>query len=139
MNLAVMQPYIFPYLGYYQLVNAVDTFVFFDDVNFINKGWINRNNILQQNQALRFTIPLMKASQNRLINEIELSDYGKWRGDFLKTIEMNYKKASHFTLIYEWLNSFLGKDYKMIGELAAESVVAVADLVAQLYRNSAGG
>ena len=48
MRLAVMQPYLFPYLGYYQLVNAVDKFIFFDDVNFINRGWINRNQIFQK-------------------------------------------------------------------------------------------
>ncbi len=54
MKLGIMQPYVFPYLGYYQLVNAVDTFVFFDDVNFINKGWINRNQLLNQDQPLKF-------------------------------------------------------------------------------------
>ena len=57
-RIAVMQPYLFPYLGYYQLVQAVDTFVFFDDVNFIMKGWINRNQILQQDQAHKFVLPL---------------------------------------------------------------------------------
>ena len=46
MTLAIMQPYIFPYIGYYQLAGAVDKFVFLDDVNYINKGWINRNNII---------------------------------------------------------------------------------------------
>lgn len=124
-----MQPYIFPYLGYYQLVHAVDTFVFFDDVNFINKGWINRNNILQQDKPLRFTVPLVKASQNKLINEIEIADYGKWRKEFLKTVEMNYKKAPHFTLINEWLTVFLANDQKLISEFAAESVTAIARLL----------
>ena len=46
-SIAVMQPYIFPYLGYFQLINAVDEFVFYDDVNFIKQGWINRNQILK--------------------------------------------------------------------------------------------
>ncbi|MDZ7898224.1 MAG: WbqC family protein [Arcicella sp.] len=45
MKLAIMQPYIFPYIGYFQLIKAVDKFVLYDDVNFINKGWINRNRI----------------------------------------------------------------------------------------------
>ena len=109
MTIAVMQPYIFPYLGYYQLVNAVDSFVFFDDVNFINKGWINRNRILVNNEDFRFTIPLIKASQNRLINEIEISDFRKWRTDFLRIIEGNYKKAPCFSFFYEWLSNFLHK------------------------------
>src|SRR5437016_5023773 len=102
MTVAIMQPYFFPYLGYFQLVNAVDTFVFFDDVNFINKGWINRNQVLQQNTPLRFTVPLLKASQNRKINEIELSDFPAWRKQFLRSIEMNYKRAPFFDIVFKW-------------------------------------
>ncbi len=129
MTVAIMQPYIFPYLGYYQLVNAVDTFVFFDDVNYINKGWINRNNILQQDKPLKFTIPLAKASQNRLINEIEISGYTKWRKDFLKSVEISYKKAPQFSFVFKWLNEFFTKDYLLISELAADSVKEVAKLL----------
>ena len=46
MKLGIMQPYFFPYIGYFQLINAVDEFLVYDNVNFIKKGWINRNNIL---------------------------------------------------------------------------------------------
>ncbi len=130
MTLAIMQPYFFPYLGYYQLVNAVDTFVFFDDVNFINKGWINRNQILQQNAPFRFTLPLNNASQNRKINEIEIADFSKWRRDFLKTIEYNYKKAPFFSFTLGWLNEMLfAKDYRLIGDLASDSIRSVASLL----------
>lgn len=130
MRLAIMQPYLFPYLGYYQLVNAVDKFVFFDDVNFINKGWINRNQILQQNEAFRFTLPLIKASQNRLINEIEIADFAKWRKDFLKQIEFNYKKAPCFAFIYPWLSDFLfAKEYKLVSDLTAGSVQSIAGML----------
>ena len=54
MIVGVMQPYLFPYLGYYQLVNHCDKFVFYDDVNFITRGYINRNNILSQGKACYF-------------------------------------------------------------------------------------
>ena len=125
-----MQPYLFPYLGYYQLVHAVDKFIFFDDVNYINKGWINRNQILQQNEAYKFTLPLIKASQNRLINEIEIAGYDKWRRDFLKQIAFNYKKSPCFEPVYAWLSDFLmAKEYTMVSELTADSVRAVADLL----------
>jgi hypothetical protein len=130
MRLAVMQPYLFPYLGYYQLVNAVDKFIFFDDVNYIVKGWINRNQILQQHEAYRFTLPLIKASQNRIINEIEIADFPKWRKDFLKQIEFNYKKSPCFAMIFPWLNDLLfSKEYKLVGELTADSILAVARLL----------
>jgi len=50
MKLGIMQPYFLPYIGYWQLINAVDKYVIYDDVNFINRGWINRNNILLNKQ-----------------------------------------------------------------------------------------
>ena len=130
MKIAIMQPYIFPYLGYYQLVGAVDQFVFFDDVNFMKKSWINRNQLLQHDKPLRFTIPLINASQNRLINEIELSEFSIWRKAFLKTIELNYKKAPHFGPIFKWMSEFFFlKEYSHIGTIAIASIKAVAVLL----------
>ena len=121
-----MQPYLFPYMGYYQLVHAVDTFVFFDDVNFIMKGWINRNQILRQDQAHKFVLPLEKASQNRLINEIPIADLVNWKKDFLRTIEFNYRKAPYFSHCYALLDEILSKKYAAISELAANSIKTVA-------------
>lgn len=95
MKIAVMQPYLFPYIGYFQLLNAVDMFVVFDDVNFIKKGWINRNNILVNRQKYLFTVPLKDASQNKLIKEVQIADDG-WQEKFLKTVAQSYKKAEFF-------------------------------------------
>lgn len=89
-----------PYIGYWQLINAVDKFVILDDVNYINKGWINRNNILVNGQAKLFTIPLSDASQNKKINEISISDDSKWSSSLLKTIEYNYKKAPFYNQVF---------------------------------------
>lgn len=94
--MGIMQPYVFPYIGYFQLINAVDKFVVYDDVAFINKGWINRNNILVGGKASMFTIPLVGASQNRLIQEIEIDNLTIWSKKFLKTIEQSYKKAPFY-------------------------------------------
>ena len=91
-----MQPYIFPYIGYFQLINAVDKFVIYDDVNFINKGWINRNRILNNGKDSLFSIPLKEASQNKLINEIDVNWDSAWKSKFMKTIEQCYKKAPFY-------------------------------------------
>jgi hypothetical protein len=95
-TVAIMQPYFLPYIGYWQLIAAVDEFVLYDDVNYINKGWINRNNILLNGQKHLITIPLQNASQNKLINEIELSNDPKWSLKILKTIEQAYRKAPFY-------------------------------------------
>ncbi len=95
-KIAVMQPYFFPYIGYFQLINSVDKFVILDDVNYIKKGWINRNYILVNSKPCLFTIPLVKPSQNKLINETEIAFESNWKKKFLKTIETGYAKAPIF-------------------------------------------
>ena len=100
MKLAIMQPYLFPYIGYFQLINTVEKFIVYDDVYFINKGWINRNRILVNGQPYMFTVPLTNASQNTLIKDLKLSIDEKWKNKFLKTLEINYKKAPFFEKIF---------------------------------------
>lgn len=100
MNIAIMQPYIFPYIGYFQLVHASDTFVFYDDVNYINKGWINRNNILLNGKAQLFTLPCKELSQNKLIKDIYLLDDPAPVQKILATMQMAYKKAPFFKEVY---------------------------------------
>ncbi len=96
MKTAIMQPYFFPYIGYFQLINAVDNFIILDDVNYINKGWVNRNNIYLNNEKKLITLPIKKASQNKKINEIEILADEKRKNKILKTIEYSYKKAPFF-------------------------------------------
>jgi hypothetical protein len=127
MKVAVMQPYIFPYIGYYQLINAVDKFVVYDDVNFINKGWINRNYILVNGSACLFSIPLKNASQNRLIQQVELSEEFNWRTKLLKTIEHSYKKAPCFTAVYPILTDVIMSQVTKIHELAVLSLKSVCN------------
>lgn len=98
MKLAIMQPYFFPYIGYFQLINSVDKFVIYDDVNYIKQGWINRNKILVQNKPLLFTLPLQNSSSFIKINDTFINDkvYNIWVIKFIKTIEQSYKKAPFY-------------------------------------------
>lgn len=91
-----MQPYFFPYIGYWQLLNAVDKYVVYDDVNFINRGWINRNRILINGQPSFFTLPLEGASQNKRISEIQVFDDKKTLQKNVRTLECAYKRAPCF-------------------------------------------
>lgn len=109
MKIAIMQPYIFPYIGYFQLINAVDKFVIYDDVNYIKKGWINRNNFLSHGKIHRFTIPLVNASQNRLINDTKISKNEDCIADLLNTISNSYKKAPCFDLVFSLIKEILSK------------------------------
>lgn len=103
MRLAIMQPYFFPYLGYFQLIHAVDAFVVYDDINFIKGGWINRNYMLANGNKQLFTLPLRGASPNRLINEVETGGQHK----ILQSLKHNYSKAPHFETVFPILEDIL--------------------------------
>lgn len=82
-----------PYIGYFQLMKAVDKYVVYDDVNYIKGGWANRNHILINGEKEMFTVTLQKASQNKLFNEIVIGDDFK---KLMKTLQMNYSRAINF-------------------------------------------
>ncbi len=88
-----MQPYFFPYLGYYQLAAGVDRFVFLDDAAFITRGFIHRNQILLDGKPYRFTLPVAHASQNRSIVEHRFAG-GFAR--FLQQLRHGYARAPYF-------------------------------------------
>lgn len=104
MKIALMQPYFFPYIGYYQLIKSVDTFVIYDDVNYIKQGWINRNRILLNGKEHLVTMNLKNSSSFKLINEIEI---GNNRTKLLKTIEQAYKRAPFFCEIFPIIEDIL--------------------------------
>ena len=85
-----MQPYFFPYIGYFSLINEVDVFCFLDDVNFINKGWVNRNYFRSRNTDLLLTIPLHKKSQNKKINEHFIFEKKEFDVKFSKILKESY-------------------------------------------------
>jgi len=121
-----MQPYVFPYIGYFQLVYATDVYVLYDDVNFINRGWINRNRILVNGKEMLFTIPCKDASQNKLINEVELHDDPKAMQKLLATIKMAYAKAPHFSAVFPMLED----------TLQLQGVTTIADLAIRSITNT---
>ena len=97
MKLAIMQPYLFPYIGYFQLIHAADLFVLYDDVNFRKQSWINRNKILLNGKDHTFTIPCRGVSSNKLINEIKLDNTKDFALNFFKLIHHGYEKKHLFT------------------------------------------
>jgi hypothetical protein len=99
-----MQPYLFPYLGYFQLIRAVDALVVYDDVNFIKGGWINRNFILARGAKQLLTLPLQGASPNLLINQVEV---GGRPEKLLESIRHCYSKAPHFATVFPMLEDIL--------------------------------
>ena len=145
MKLAIMQPYFFPYIGYFQLIAAVDKFIIYDDVNFINRGWINRNNILINGKAGLISVPLSGASQNKRIKDILPISESKWKHTLLKTIEQNYKKSPQFEVIFPMLQKLINIDAITISEFNYTGIKSVCEYLgittliipsSEIYANS---
>tara|TARA_B110000091_G_scaffold92636_1_gene101088 strand:- start:703 stop:1392 length:690 start_codon:yes stop_codon:yes gene_type:complete len=123
MQLAIMQPYFFPYIGYWQLISVADTFVIYDDVNFIKQGYVNRNNMLQNQKAHLFTLELIGASSNKKINEIKI---GGNSNKLLKTIKQNYSKASFYKDVFPVLDEILNNEEKELSKFLGFSLERIA-------------
>ena len=98
MILGAMQPYFLPYIGYWQLINSVDKFIVYDQVQFMKPGWINRNRILIDKKAFFFTIPLKSDSYSLNISERLISNqyFDKDVDKLLQSIRLAYGKAPYF-------------------------------------------
>lgn len=115
MRLAIMQPYFFPYIGYWQLMNAVDKFVIYDDVNYIKGGWINRNKIIENKEENYLTLPLQKSSPYKLINEINIFEPQKNKEKIYHRICVAYKKAPHYKdVIYLLKEAILNSEVNLV-------------------------
>ena len=124
MTLGIMQPYFMPYIGYWQLMAAVDTYVVYDDVNYIKGGWVARNNILLNGQKHMFTITLNGASPNKLFNEITIKDDFK---KFSRLIESAYRKAPYYAEVSALLNKIYNYGDKSLGAFMMNSFQVVLD------------
>jgi len=124
MKLAIMQPYFLPYIGYFQLIKAVNLFIIYDDVQFIKGGWINRNYILSNRNKSMFNLILKGASANKLINEISVqTDQNK----LLKTIYHSYKKAPYFEFIYPLIKNILDFEDKNLAKFIGNSIIHICN------------
>jgi len=128
-----MQPYFFPYLGYFQLINCVDTFILYDGVGFIKNGWINRNRLKSTNgHVFYISVPLDKKTSNahHTIAEVKIAHRQKWRQAMLKSVVSNYKKAPHFEEIFPSIEALFHFKTDSISAFNAKSIASVCELLA---------
>lgn len=102
LSLAIMQPYFLPYIGYFQLIAAVDEFLIYDNIKYTKKGWINRNRFLLNDKDAFFTLPLLKASDDLDVVERNLADVFN-RKKLLNQFRGAYGKAPQFEAIFPLL------------------------------------
>jgi hypothetical protein len=125
-KLAVMQPYFFPYIGYWQLIHAVDRFVIFDDVRYINRGWVNRNRLLINGEPSYFTASLQQSSQNKRICDTVLQPGDHWRSKLIKTVENTYRKAACFDTVFPVVKKVIRHETDNLADYLANQLQTLA-------------
>jgi len=126
MKIAIMQPYFFPYIGYFQLINAVDEFIIYDEIEYTKKGWINRNRILVNGKDEYITLPLKKSSDFLNVNERYLAD--TWEIEkckLLNRIKESYRKAVYFNEIFPIIEHCILFENKNLFEFILNTVNVV--------------
>jgi hypothetical protein len=117
-NVAIMQPYFAPYLGYISLIKHSDEFILFDTVQFIRHGWIERNRILKQNVGwLYIQVPLEKFSRETLIRDVKINNEADWKKKILSQLVIYKKTAPNYHKVVNLLNEVFEKEYTSIVQL----------------------
>jgi hypothetical protein len=121
MKLGIMQPYFLPYIGYWQLMNAVDKYIIYDEIEYSKKGWINRNRLLMNNTEFLFSIPLKKDSDYKFISQREISnDFN--RNKLINQIKSSYFKSPYFDVVIDLLNDIIYFDDKNLFNFILNSI-----------------
>lgn len=126
MKIGTMQPYFFPYIGYWQLINVVDKFVVYDNIQFTKKSWIRRNKILVNGKDRLFTLSIKKDSDYLDVRERYLSEtFQKERKKLLNQIKMAYKNAPQFETVFPIIEECINFDNDNLFEYIYYSIVKV--------------
>lgn len=123
---SVMQPTFLPWVGYFDLIDSSDKFIFYDDVQFVKQSWQTRNRVKTANGILLINIPTEKSSFKTNINEIKIDNRKPWRKKLLKTLFYTYQKSSSFDEVYTFIESFLSKEYDHLFLFNAELIMSIS-------------
>jgi len=130
MRIGIMQPYFFPYIGYFQLLSTVDALVVYDNLEFSRKGWIHRNRILVNGAPAYITLSLHHDSDYLFINSRFLShSYLKDNEKMLRRIEGAYKRAPYFHEVFQVIQDCLHFDSPNLFGFVLNSIKVVADFL----------
>ncbi len=127
-TIVIMQPYIFPYIGYFQLFEVCDIFVSYDDVQFMKGGWINRNRVLHHDGPQYITFPVSKAPLNTAIDHYFFhKNIGKGKEKILSTLRQIYSKAPFFQSVYPRLENIVKANENNVARFAENSLKKIND------------
>lgn len=131
MKVGIMQPYFFPYVGYFSLIAATDNWVIFDTAQYIRHGWINRNRILKpcRKDWQYIKVPLKKHSRNTTIKDIEISEKIKWKEKIIAQLYHYKHIAPYYSNTIELVQTCLSIEHKYLSNLNTTILVTICDFL----------
>jgi hypothetical protein len=129
MKLGIMQPYFFPYLGYFSLIKHTDRFILLDTVQFIRHGWIERNRVLKQNDGwLYIQVPIIKKKgRETLIKDLLIDNNQKWKQKIFSQLHQYKKNAPNYNIVIKLLDDLFENEFTNIIALNKTSLEIVCD------------
>jgi hypothetical protein len=128
MKVAIMQPYFFPYIGYFSLIKQTDLFILLDEVQFMRHGWIERNRILKQNDGwLYIKVPLVKESSYCKISSIKIDNTQDWKNKIRSQLQPYKKVAKYYTEVKNIVEEIFENEYDSITQLNLLSTKRICD------------
>lgn len=113
-----MQPYFFPYIGYFQLMHLCDEFIVFDTVQYIKKGWINRNRILHPTDTPAYiNVPIQKFKSNTLIKDILIDNKVDWKKPIIDRLQQYYQNAPYKEKVIAFVEGCFAEEFTSLSEL----------------------
>lgn len=127
-KIGIMQPYFLPYIGYFQLMDMVDEFVIYDNIEFSRASWIRRNRMLQNGKDVYFTLPIKKDSDFLDVDQRYLADnFDKEAGRLVRRIESNYSKAPFFKEFFPIVEKIIYYEERNLFDYILNSVVKIKE------------
>ena len=121
-----MQPYFLPYIGYFQLISAVDQFVLYDNIKYTKKGWINRNRMLQNGKDVMFSLPLKDDSDSLNVCQRELSAVFN-RVKLLNQFKEAYRRAPYFEQTFSLIEEIVQHENRNLFQFLRHSIVKTCE------------
>ena len=126
LRVGIMQPYFLPYLGYFQLLQSVDVFIVYDNIQYTKKGWINRNRMLQNGKDVLFSIPLAKDSDYLAVCDRKIStDFN--RDKLLSQVSGAYRPAPYFKQTFPLIEQIVRREEQNLFLYIHHSIVKVCE------------
>lgn len=122
---AIMQPTLFPWVGYFAMIDDVDKFIFLDNVQLVKRSWQVRNRIKQNDKELMLHIPIINTKRSELlINNAKISYAEDWKKKHLESIKHSYSKAKYYKEVYEIVNEIYEREFEYIGDFTIDLILA---------------